>query len=105
MFMVSFVFGIVYFEWKSICAGLFLLSVYALPLENQLSIGKTWDPINWFDAAICLFLSQKPGPGFPKSYVMVCFVFRELPLLLKISFHCEFLDDPIKVILKTHQAH
>jgi hypothetical protein len=45
-------------------------------LEIKLSRGEAWDPINWFNPATCLCLSQA-GPGFPTSYVVVFFVFSE----------------------------
>jgi len=72
------------------------LLIYVLPLEIQVSIGESWDPIIRLNAATFLCLSQKPGPGFPKSYVMVCFMFRELPLLFLISFSLRVSRRPHK---------
>ena len=39
-------------------AGFYHKFIYVLPLEIQLSRGKCWDPINWFNPALLLCLFQ-----------------------------------------------
>jgi hypothetical protein len=61
MFMWSITFVIVcgLFEWNQIYAGFFYsLFIYVFPLEIQLSIGECLDPINLFNSATALCLSQ-----------------------------------------------
>ena len=76
IFMLSFTFVVVsgLFEWTRICARFFFYRffIYVLLLEIQLSKGEGLDPINRFNPATCLCLSQ-PGPGIPTAYVVFFF--------------------------------
>ena len=49
----------VFLRWKWIYAGfVYHLFIYVWPLEIQLLKGKRWEPINQFNPATCLCLSQ-----------------------------------------------
>jgi hypothetical protein len=53
-----------------ICADLFIVCVYVLPLKNQLSKEEGWIPLTGLTLPhICS--CPNPGTGFPSSYVMV----------------------------------
>ena len=78
IFILSFTFVVVsgLFEWKRICARFFyrfFIHVYVLLLGIQLSKGEGLDPINQFNPATCLCLSQ-PGPAVPTAYVVFFFL-------------------------------
>jgi len=74
---ISFVIVWGLFVWKRICAGLFIVFViYLLSLEIQLSKGRVGIPLTGLiPPHFCV--GPKPGSRFPKSYVVVFFVFSE----------------------------
>jgi hypothetical protein len=54
------------------CSLFYRLCIYVLPLEIQLSSGESWNPINWFNPATLLCMSQT------RTYisnVYICFFF------------------------------
>jgi hypothetical protein len=53
------------------------LFIYVLPLEIQLSRGEGGGPIKRFNLVHICCVCPKPGTGFPTSYVVVFFEFKE----------------------------
>jgi hypothetical protein len=65
----------------------FLSFVYTcIAIGVQLSWGEGWDPINWFNPARFVCLSQTRTSGVLTSYVVVFFVLRELRWEVVIRF-------------------
>ena len=65
------------FEWKRICAGLFIVLLYIYSRwRSPYHEGRVGIPLtDLIPPHFCV--GPKPGPRFPKSYVVVFFVFSE----------------------------
>ena len=60
LFMLSFNFAIVYgfFEWKQICTGFLPFAYICIVVGDPVIKRRRLIPINWFNPATCLCLSQ-----------------------------------------------
>jgi len=78
MFMFLFIFMILFgrIKWKRICV------VFHRVYKSR---REAWNPTKQYNL-ITFFSRSKPEPGFPTSYVVVCFMFK----WVEVRGHCSF---------------
>ena len=80
MFMLLLIFVIAcgLFEWKGICPGFYGLFIYGLPLEEVQPLREEGrNPINRFNTATCLCLSQ--ARNWISNFIYMSWVFFSVP--------------------------